>query len=56
MIKLIDYIIKLVENWTESPAELIAELRVLRRVLAKMPNYHHDDIIDAFMGGNDDAE
>lgn len=56
MIKLIDYIIKLVENRTENPSELVAELRLLKRMFEKLPSYTHDDILDAFVGGDADAE
>ena len=56
MEKLIEYIIDRIENRTATPDTLIAELKVLRRILATCEyDFQKQKIVDAYMGV-DDAE
>ena len=54
MENLIDYIIDRIENRTATPDTLIAELKVLKRILATCKyDFEKKKIIDAFMGVED---
>lgn len=54
MEKLIEYIIQRIENREATPETLIAELKVLKRVLATCSyDFEKQKIVDAFMGVED---
>lgn len=51
---LIDYIMKLVMD--ENKETVIMVLNLLKRIFAVVPSYQHDKILEALMGGEEDAE
>lgn len=51
---LIDYIMTLVAN--ENKETVLMVLALLKRILAVVPSYQHDKILEALMGGDEDAE
>ncbi len=55
MTKLIDYIIGLIENREATAETIVFSLRMLKRVLSVTSDYQHDKIIDAIVGGDQDA-
>jgi hypothetical protein len=55
MLKLIDYIIGLIENREATAETIVFSLRMLKRVLSVTSSYEHDTIIDAITGGEQDV-
>lgn len=55
MTKLIDYIIGLIENREATAETIVFSLRMLKRVLSVTSRYDHEEIIDAIVGGDQDA-
>lgn len=51
---LIDYIMKLVMD--ENKETVLMVLALLKRIFAVVPSYQHDQILEALMGGEEDAE
>lgn len=51
---LIDYIMTLVAN--ENKETVLMVLALLKRIFAVVPSYQHDQILEALMGGDEDAE
>ena len=51
---LIDYIMTLVAN--ENKETVLMVLALLKRIFAVVPSYQHDQILEALMGGESDAE
>ena len=51
---LIDYIMTLVAN--ENKETVLMVLALLKRIFAVVPSYQHDQILEALMGGDNDAE
>lgn len=51
---LIDYIMTLVAN--ENKETVLMVLALLKRIFAVVPSYQHDKILEALMGGEEDAE
>lgn len=51
---LIDYIMTLVAN--ENKETVLMVLALLKRIFAVVPSYQHDQILEALMGGEEDAE
>lgn len=51
---LIDYIMKLVMD--ENKETVLMVLALLKRIFAVVPSYQHDKILEALMGGEEDAE
>lgn len=51
---LIDYIMTLVAN--ENKETVLMVLALLKRIFAVVPSYQHDKILEALMGGDEDAE
>lgn len=51
---LLDYITKLVA--TEDKETVLLILGFLKRIFAVVPSYQYDQILEALMGGDEDAE
>lgn len=51
---LIDYIMTLVAN--ENKETVLMVLALLKRIFAVVPSYQHDQILEALIGGESDAE
>lgn len=51
---LIDYIMKLVMD--ENKETVLMVLALLKRIFAVVPSYQHDKILEALIGGEEDAE
>ena len=51
---LIDYIMTLVAN--ENKETVLMVLNLLKQIFAAVPSYEHDQILEALMGGEEDAE
>lgn len=51
---LIDYIAQLVQN--EEKETVLLVLNLLKQIFAAVPSYEHDKILEALMGGEEDAE
>lgn len=51
---LIDYIMALVAN--ENKETVLMVLALLKRIFAVVPSYQHDKILEALIGGEEDAE
>lgn len=51
---LIDYIMTLVAN--ENKETVLMVLALLKRIFAVVPSYQHDQILEALMGGDENAE
>lgn len=51
---LIDYIMTLVAN--ENKETVLMVLALLKRIFAVVPSYQHDKILEALMGGEENAE
>lgn len=51
---LIDYIMTLVAN--ENKETVLMVLALLKRIFAVVPSYQHDQILEALIGGEEDAE
>lgn len=51
---LLDYIMQLVQN--EDKETVIMVLSLLKRIFAVVPSYQHDQILEALMGGEENAE
>ena len=51
---LLDYIMQLVQNEDKETVNMV--LSLLKRIFAVVPSYQHNQILEALMGGEEDAE